>query len=182
MKIDFEKFDLKEFFGCVEATNTSQMKSNAFKTFRTYLQEKSFSKWSGDQLDYVGDYEDGKDFVDKNGIFYEMKGSLGLFNKNGSCKRVVLINKRPGKKKTTVLKKEDLKKTFEYMFLVDTENMSIGYTDWDTVEKRVYFTPSSPNAKVKFKPGDFKVLFTNIAPAPKSITAQQILDGVESIL
>ena len=95
MKIDFNRINLEEFFGCVKATNTPQMKSNAFKTFRTYLQEKSFAKWSDGQLDYVGDYENGKDFVDPSGIFYEMKGSLNLFNKNGSCKRVVLINKRP---------------------------------------------------------------------------------------
>ena len=180
MKIDFEKFDLKEFFGCVEATNTSQMKSNAFKTFRTYLQEKSFSKWSGDQLDYVGDYEDGKDFVDKNGIFYEMKGSLGLFNKNGSCKRVVLINKRPGKKKTTVLKKEDLKKTFEYMFLVDTKNMSIAYTDWETVYSRVEC--DGAGATFKLKAGDYQLLASNVIPNKKTIGASELLKPIEHIL
>ena len=53
------------------------------------------------------------DFIDYLGIPYEMKGSLGLFNKNGSCKRVVLINKRPGKKKINELKNEDIQKTFE---------------------------------------------------------------------
>ena len=80
------------------------------------------------------------------------------------------------------LRIKKVEKTFEYMFLVDTENMSLAYTDWDTVEKRVYFTPSSPTAKVKFLPGDFTMLATNIEPAPKSITASDILDGVERIL
>lgn len=174
MNLDFSRINLEEFFGCVDATNTKEMKSNTFKTFRTYLQERSFAKWSDNQVRYVGDHRDGVDFIGEDETPYEMKGSLRLFNKNGSTKVITLKNFQGNSK--------NVEKTFEYMFLVDTENMSIGYTDWDTVEKRVYFTPSSPNAKVKFKPGDFKVLFTNIAPAPKSITAQQILDGVESIL
>ena len=174
MNLDFSRINLEEFFGCVDATNTKEMKSNTFKTFRTYLQERSFAKWSDNQVRYVGDHRDGVDFIGEDETPYEMKGSLRLFNKNGSTKVITLKNFQGNSK--------NVEKTFEYMFLVDTENMSIGYTDWDTVEKRVYFTPSSPIAKVKFKPGDFKVLFTNIAPAPKSINAQQILDGVESIL
>ena len=150
------------------------MKSNTFKTFRTYLQEKSFAKWSDNQVRYVGDHMDGVDFIGEDETHYEMKGSLKLFNKNGSTKVITLKNFQGNSKK--------VEKTFEYMFLVDTENMSLAYTDWDTVEKRVYFTPSSPAAKVKFIPGDFTMLATNIEPAPKSITASDILDGVERIL
>jgi hypothetical protein len=180
MKIDFNRINLEEFFGCVKATNTPQMKSNAFKTFRTYLQEKSFAKWSDGQLDYVGDYENGKDFVDPSGIFYEMKGSLNLFNKNGSCKRVVLINKRPGKKKIKEIEKQDIQKTFEYMFLVDTENMSIAYTDWDTVYSRMEC--DGAGATFKLEKDDYKVLASNITPVKKEIDANQLLNMVEVIL
>ena len=180
MKINFFNINLKEFFGCVEATNTTQMKSNAFKTFRTYLQEKSFAKWSNGQLTYVGDSEDGRDFVDKFGTFYEMKGSLGLFNKNGSCKRVVLINKRPGKKKNKELKKEDIKKTFEYMILVDTKNMSIAYTDWDTVYSRMEC--DGAGATFKLEKGDYKMLASNIIPSKKKIDATELLNTIEIIL
>ena len=180
MKIDFSRINLAEFFGCVEATNTKQMKSNAFKTFRTYLQEKSFAKWSDGQLSYVGDYEDGKDFVDDSGTFYEMKGALGLFNVNKSCKRVVLINKRPGKKKIKELKKEDIQKTFEYMLLVDTKNMSIAYTDWDTVYSRTEC--DGAGATFKLENGDYKVLAFNITPVKKEIDANQLLNMVEVIL
>lgn len=174
MNLDFSRINLKEFFGCVDATNTKEMKSNTFKTFRTYLQEKSFAKWSDNQVRYVGDHMDGVDFIDSDETHYEMKGSLKLFNKNGSTKVITLKNFQGNSK--------NVEKTFEYMFLVDTENMCIAYTDWDTVEKRVYFTPSSPAAKVKFLPGDFTMLATNVEPAPKSITASDILDGVERIL
>jgi len=174
MNLDFSRINLKEFFGCCDATNTKEMKSNTFKTFRTYLQEKSFAKWSDNQVRYVGDHMDGVDFIGSDETHYEMKGSLKLFNKNGSTKVITLKNFQGNSK--------NVEKTFEYMFLVDTENMCLAYTDWNTVEKRVYFTPSSPAAKVKFLPGDFTMLATNITPAPKNITAQQILDGVESIL
>jgi hypothetical protein len=180
MKIDFSLINLEEFFGCVKATNTKQMKSNAFKTFRTYLQEKSFAEWSSGQLNYVGDYEDGRDFVDNSGTFYEMKGSLGLFNKNGSCKRVVLINKRPGKKKIKELKKEDVQKTFEYMLLVDTKNMSIAYTDWDTVYSRIEC--DGAGATFKLESGDYKMLESNIVPTEKQIDAGQLLNMMEVIL
>ena len=180
MKIDFNRINLEEFFGCVKATNTPQMKSNAFKTFRTYLQEKSFAKWSDGQLDYVGDYENGKDFVDPSGIFYEMKGSLNLFNKNGSCKRVVLINKRPGKRKIKEIEKQDIQKTFEYMFLVDTENMSIAYTDWDTVYSRMEC--DGAGATFKLEKDDYKVLASNITPVKKEIDANQLLNMVEVTL
>jgi hypothetical protein len=179
--INIEKINLGEFFGCVEATNTPQMKSNAFKTFRTYLQERSFAKWSNDQLKYVGDYEDGKDFLGDDGTFYEMKGSLGLFNKNGSCKRVVLINKRPGKKKNIPsLQKENLKKTFEYMLLVDTKNMSIAYTTWDIVYSRVEC--DGAGATFKLEEGDYTFLAKNVIPKTKKITSSQLLDSMEDIL
>jgi hypothetical protein len=180
MNIDFSRINLNEFFGCVEATNTSQMKSNAFKTFRTYLQEKSFAKWSDGQFEYVGDYEDGKDFVDYSGIFYEMKGSLGLFNKNGSCKRVVLINKRPGKRKIKELKNEDIQKTFEYMLLVDTKNMTIAYTNWDTVYSRTEC--DGAGATFKLEKGDYTVLASNVSTIKKEIDASQLLNMIEGIL
>lgn len=172
--INIDRINLQEFFGCVNATNTKQMKSNAFKTIRTWLQEKSFAKWSDGQLEYVGDYKDGVDFVSEDNINYEMKGTLRMFNKNGSTKSIILKNFHSENKV--------VEKTFDYMLLVDTERMSMAYVDWDTVEKRIYYTPKSPNAKVKFLPGDFTMLAENIEPTKKSITSDQILDNLQEIL
>jgi len=109
-----------------------------------------------------------------------MKGSLNLFNKNGSCKRVVLINKRPGKRKIKEIEKQDIQKTFEYMFLVDTENMSIAYTDWDTVYSRMEC--DGAGATFKLEKDDYKVLASNITPIKKEIDANQLLNMVEVIL
>ena len=172
--IDISRFNLEEFFGCVDATNTKQMKSNAFKTIRTWLQEKSFAKWSDDQLKYVGDYKDGVDFESNDGVAWEMKGKLKMFNKNGSTSSIILKNFQSDNKV--------INKTFDYMFLVDTGSMAIGVTDWETVEKRVYYTPKSPCAKVKFLPGDYTILAKDIVPAKKNISSEQILNNLESIL
>ena len=172
--LDISLINLEEFFGCVNATNTTQMKSNAFKTIRTWLQEKSFAKWSGGQLQYVGDYKDGVDFTSVDSVNYEMKGKLKMFNKNGSTSSIVLKNFQ-GENKV-------IERTFDYMLLVDTGSMAIGITDWDTVEKRIYYTPKSPTAKVKFLPGDFTMLAKDIKPAEKKITSAQILDNLQEIL
>ena len=172
--INIDRINLEEFFGCVDATNTKEMKSNAFKTIRTWLQEKSFAKWSGGQLEYVGDFKDGVDFVSEDNINYEMKGKLKMFNKNGSTSSIVLKNFQSDNKV--------IEKTFDYMLLVDTGSMAIGITDWDTVEKRIYYTPNSPTAKVKFLPGDFTMLAKDIKPAEKKITSAEILDNLQEIL
>ena len=172
--INIDRINLEEFFGCVNATNTKEMKSNAFKTIRTWLQEKSFAKWSDGQLEYVGDFKDGVDFVSEDNINYEMKGKLKMFNKNGSTSSIVLKNFQGDNKV--------IEKTFDYMLLVDTGSMAIGITDWDTVEKRIYYTPKSPTAKVKFLPGDFTILAKDIKPAQKRITSAEILDNLQEIL
>lgn len=172
--INIDRINLEEFFGCVQATNTTQMKSNAFKTLRTWLQEKSFAKWSDGQLEYVGDFKDGVDFISTDKINYEMKGKLKMFNKNGSTGVVDLKNFRS---ETKVVEK-----TFDYMFLVDTDSMTLGITDWETVKKRVYFTDKSPVAKFKLLPGDFTILASNVKPAEKNISSVEILENLLEIL
>ena len=172
--INIDRINLEQFFGCVNATNDKQMKSNAFKSLRTWLQENSFAKWSDGQFEYVGDYKDGVDFISEDNINYEMKGKLKMFNKNGSTSVIDLKNFRGDKKVVD--------KTFDYMLLVDTGSMSIGIVDWDTVEKRIYFTPKSPTAKVKFLSGDFTMLAKDIKPAERSITASDLIDNLQEIL
>ena len=172
--INIDRINLEEFFGCVNATNDKLMKSNAFKSLRTWLQEKSFAKWSDGQFEYVGDYKDGVDFISEDNINYEMKGKLKMFNKDGSTSVIDLKNFRGDKKVVD--------KTFDYMLLVDTGSMSIGIVDWDTVEKRIYFTPKSPTAKVKFLAGDFTMLAKDIKPAERSTTASDLIGNLLEIL
>jgi hypothetical protein len=105
---------------------------------------------------------------------YEMKGTLDMFNKNGTTKSVVLKNFRNDVK--------FVEKTFDYMLLVDTKKMSIAVTDWDTVEKRIYYTPSSPTAKFKLEPGDYTMLAENVTPSSKTTTADALLENFQDIL
>lgn len=172
--INIDRINLEQFFGCVNATNDKLMKSNAFKSLRTWLQEKSFAKWSDGQFQYVGDYKDGVDFISEDNINYEMKGKLKMFNKDGSTSVIDLKNFRGDKKVVD--------KTFDYMLLVDTGSMSIAIVDWDTVEKRIYFTPKSPTAKVKFLAGDFTMLAKDIKPAERSTTASDLIGNLQEIL
>ena len=92
--IDIQRFNLSEFFGCVKATDTKEMKSNQLRSFRTQLQELSFAKWSDGQLRYVGAYKDGMDFesLSEDHLRYEMKGTMNMFQKNGRTKSVILKN------------------------------------------------------------------------------------------
>ena len=63
--INIDRINLEEFFGCVTLL-IPKMKST-FKTIRTWLQEKSFAKWS-EVNEYVGDFKDGVDFVSEDNI------------------------------------------------------------------------------------------------------------------
>ena len=93
---------------------------------------------------------------------------------------VVLINKRPGKGTIVNLKKENIKKTFEHMLLVDTKKMSIGYTDWDTVYSRTEC--DGAGATFKLCKGDYRMLAINVKPAPKKIESSEILNTLQQIL
>jgi hypothetical protein len=103
-----------------------------------------------------------------------MKGKLKMFNKNGSTSAVDLKNFR-GESKV-------VDKTFDYMILVDTLSMSIAITDWETIEKRVYFTEKSPVAKFKLQPGEYTMLAENITPSEKTMSSSEILENLQQIL
>ena len=65
MSIDFSRVNFEQFFGWVNASNTTQMKSSSFRGLRAHYTEKSFCKWSDDQLIHVGLFERGRDFIIK---------------------------------------------------------------------------------------------------------------------
>ena len=110
------------------------MKSSSFRGLRAHYTEKSFCKWSDDQLTHVGLFDRGRDFIIKEtNESLEMKTQLGMFKEDGNCKSFVLKNFHPSGKDKKDWKKKDLIKTFDYMVLVDTKSMSVGYTTWDKV-------------------------------------------------
>ena len=99
MSINFDKVNLEEFFGWVKASNTTQMKSTSFRGVRAHYTEKSFCKWSNDQLEHVGLFDNGRDFIIKETHeSLEMKTLLNMINKNGDCKVFTLKNFHPSSK------------------------------------------------------------------------------------
>ena len=66
------------------------------------------------------------------------------------------------------------------MLLVDTKNMMIGYTDWDTVYSRTEC--DGAGATFKLEKNDYKILASNITPVEKEIDASQLLSMMEVIL
>jgi len=184
MSIDFSRVNFERFFGWVNASNTKQMKSSSFRGLRAHYTEKSFYKWSDNQLTHVGLFDNGRDFIIKEtGESVEMKSQLGMFNtcKNpGDCKPFVLKNFHPSGKDKKDWKKEDLIKTFDYMLLVDTKSMSVGYTTWDKVYECVDETANDP--KCVLKKSDYTMIVHNVTPFENDCDVDGIFSLIEEHL
>ena len=117
--IDLKLFDFPSIFGVVKSTDG--LKRNQTRPLRTEVQEIAIAKYSGGQLKYVGDTENGRDFYGLvDNLYYESKGKDGLF-----CKRIPWT-------KEIVLKNFQgncfgvPEKTFDYMILWDTASYTVG--------------------------------------------------------
>jgi hypothetical protein len=187
MTIDFSRVNFEQFFGWVNASNTKQMKSSSFRGLRAHYTEKSFCKWSDDQLTHVGLFDNGRDFIIKEtGESVEMKSQLGMFKTGkdktgkdcrGDCKPFVLKNFHPSCRNRKEWKKKDLIKTFDYLLLVDTKSMSVGYTTWDKVYECVDETSNDP--KSNLKKTDYTMIVENVTPAEKDCDVDYIFSCIE---
>ena len=78
--IDFNLFYFPSIFGVVKSTDG--LKRNQTRPLRAEVQEIAIAKYSGGQLKYVGDKENGRDFYGLlDHLDYESKGMDGLFQK-----------------------------------------------------------------------------------------------------
>ena len=94
--IDPTLFDFPEIFGTVKSTDG--LKRNQVRPLRAEIQEIAIAKYSGGQLRYVGDHEDGRDFVGiHDGLFYESKGMDGLFQKTVPWTKQITLKNFQGK-------------------------------------------------------------------------------------
>jgi hypothetical protein len=178
MKINFSRINFEQFFGWVNASNTKQMKSSSFRGLRAHYTEKSFCKWSEDQLLHVGLFDHGRDFIIKEtGESVEMKSLLGMFKKDGDCKPFTLKNFHPSGKARKDWKKEDLVKTFDCIVLIDTKNMSVGYTTWDKVYACIDDTANDP--KVRLTKSDYTMIVNNVTPAEKDCDIDHMFSCIE---
>jgi hypothetical protein len=126
--IDWSRFDWEEIFGSVKSTDGLKRKQT--RPLRTEVQEIATAKYSDGQLIYVGDKEDGKDYIDCNGFFVEDKGQEGMFCKTINRTKVFTLKNFQGNQTEFI-------KTFDYIILKDTKAMSVGWAKWEAVAKNV---------------------------------------------
>jgi len=126
--IDWKLFDWEEIFGSVKST--TGLKRKQTRPLRTEVQEIATAKYSSNQLTYVGDSIDGKDYIDCNGLSVEDKAQEGMFCKTIDRTKVFTLKNFQGNQTKFV-------KTFDYIILKDTKAMSVGWASWDAVAKNV---------------------------------------------
>lgn len=181
MSIDFERFNLKEFFGWVKASNTKQMKSSSFRGLRAHYTEKSLSKWSDGQLQHIGLFENGRDFkVVGTEEYVELKTKQGMIKLDGDCSPFTLKNFHPDSTNRKDWRKEDLIKTFDYIILIDTQKMSIGYSTWDKVYNCIQEGSNDP--KVILKEGDYTMIAENVTPSERECDIDKMFSCIEEYL
>ena len=171
--IDYTKFDFPSIFGVVESTDG--LKRNQTRPLRAEVQEIAIAKYSGGQLQYVGDKENGRDFYGIiDGLYYESKGMDGLFQKTVPYTKEITLKNFQGKNLGLP------EKTFDYMFLWDTKNYSVGICNWDACMKNVSIKDATVSFRVQYN--DINFLVRNVIPLNKGDFATKLYQLIEESL
>ena len=141
--INFTKFDFKSIFGVVKSTDG--LKRQQTRPLRAEVQEIAIAEYSGGQLQYVGDVEDGRDFYGIiDNLYYESKGMDGLFLKTKPMTREITLKNFKGRNKGLP------DKTFDYMLLWDTKTYTAGICSWDACMKNTVVKDAVISFRVDF--------------------------------
>ena len=168
--INPDLFNFSEIFGVIESTNG--LKRNQTRPLRTEVQEIAIAKYSGGQLQYVGDTENGRDFyglIDK--LYYESKGMDGLFQKRVTYTREITLKNFQGNNLGLP------KKTFDYMLLWDTKNYTVGICSWDACMKHTVVKDATVVFRVDNS--DITFLAKNVIPTQKEDFAKKLYELIE---
>lgn len=166
-------FDFASIFGVVEST--SGLKRNQTRPLRAEVQEIAIAKYSGGQLEYVGDKENGRDFYGVvDNLYYESKGMDGLFQKTVPYTKEITLKNFQG---TNLGLPE---KTFDYMLLWDTKNYSVGICSWDACMKHTVIKDATVSFRVDYS--DITFLAKNVIPKEKEDFATKLYELIEEIV
>jgi hypothetical protein len=171
--INFELFDFSSIFGVIKSTEG--LKRNQTRPLRAEVQEIAIAKYSGGQLKYVGDTENGKDFIgilDK--LNYESKGMDGLFQKTVPYTKEITLKNFQGKNLGLP------EKTFDYMLLWDTKNYSVGICSWDACIKNAILKDANVGFRVDCD--DITFLAKNVIPAEKQDFSIKLYELIEQLV
>ena len=151
-------FDFASIFGVVKSTDG--LKRNQTRPLRAEVQEIAIAKYSGGQLRYVGDKENGRDFYGLvDNLYYESKGKDGIFCKTIPWTKEITLKNFQGKSLGLP------EKTFDYMLLWDTQNYTVGICDWDSCMKHTNIKDANISFRVHFD--DITFLAKNVIPVEK---------------
>ena len=169
--IDPKLFNFSEIFGVVEST--SGLKRQQTRPLRAEVQEIAIAKYSGGQLKYVGDKENGRDFYGVvDGIYYESKGMDGLFQKTVPYTKEITLKNFQGKKLGLP------EKTFNYMLLWDTKNYTVGICSWDACMKNINIKDAVVSFRVHYS--DIEFLAKNVVASKKEDFATKLYNLIEA--
>ena len=163
-------FDFPSIFGVVKSTDG--LKRNQTRPLRAEVQEISIAKYSGGQLKYVGDTENGRDFFGLvDDLYYESKGMDGLFCKTIPWTRWITLKNFQGKNLGLP------EKTFDYMLLWDTKTYTVGICTWDACMRRTNIKDATVSFRVHFD--DITFLAKNVIPVEKEDFATKLYNLIE---
>lgn len=171
--INSKLFDFASIFGVVKSTEG--LKRNQTRPLRAEVQEIAIAKYSGGQLKYIGDTENGKDFYGLlDGLYYESKSMDGVFQKTVSYTKEITLKNFQGKNLGLP------KKTFDYMLLWDTKNYSVGICSWESCMKNIVLKDAAVSFRVHFD--DIEFLAKDVTPTEKEDFASKLYQLIEEIV
>tara|TARA_B100000900_G_scaffold301690_1_gene260282 strand:+ start:959 stop:1477 length:519 start_codon:yes stop_codon:yes gene_type:complete len=166
-------FDFPSIFGVVKSTDG--LKRNQTRPLRAEVQEISIAKYSGGQLKYVGDTENGRDFFGLvDDLYYESKGMDGLFCKTIPWTGWITLKNFQGNNLGLP------EKTFDYMLLWDTKTYTVGICTWDACMKKTDIKDAGVRFRVHFD--DITFLAKNVIPVEKEDFAIRLYNMIEEMV
>ena len=173
LMINPQLFDFPSIFGVVKSTDG--LKRNQTRPLRTEVQEIGIAKYSGGQLQYIGDKEDGRDFYGiVDNLYYESKGMDGLFQKTVPYTKEITLKNFQGKNLGLP------EKTFDYMLLWDTKNYAVGICSWDACMKHTIVKDASVSFRVNNS--DITLLAKNVVPIEKQDFSIKLYELIEELV
>ena len=171
--INPELFDFPSIFGVIKSTEG--LKRNQTRPLRAEVQEIGIAKYSGGQLEYVGDQENGRDFYGLiDNLYYESKGMDGLFQKTVPYTKEITLKNFQGKNLGLP------EKTFDYMLLWDTKNYIVGICSWDACMKHIVMKDANVAFRVDYS--DITFLAKNVIPVEKQDFSVKLYELIEELV
>lgn len=166
-------FDFPSIFGVVKSTDG--LKRQQTRPLRAEVQEIAIAKYSGGQLKYVGDTENGRDFYGLvDNLYYESKGQDGIFCKTIPWTKEITLKNFKGRNSGLP------DKTFDYMLLWDTKTYTVGICTWDSCMKNTILKDDSVSFRVHFD--DITFLAQNVFPTEKEDFSVRLYELIEELV